>query len=140
MEHNKSFGPDGLPAEFYQVFWEVMKGDLMVLLRDFYEERLPLFSINFGIITLLSKMNDAKQIQRYRPIHVRNVDFKIFTKVATNRINSVASYVMQPSQIAFISRRNIMEGVIILHKTIHELHAKESFSKWGICMVTHVFS
>lgn len=33
MEHNKAPGPDGFPAEFYQVFWEVIKDDLMALLR-----------------------------------------------------------------------------------------------------------
>ena len=31
MEHNKAPGPDGFPAEFYQVFWEVIKSDLMAL-------------------------------------------------------------------------------------------------------------
>jgi hypothetical protein len=31
MEHNKSPSPDGFPAEFYQVFWEVIKGDLMTI-------------------------------------------------------------------------------------------------------------
>lgn len=25
MEHNKAPGPDGFPAEFFQVFWEVIK-------------------------------------------------------------------------------------------------------------------
>ena len=31
MEHNKAPGPDGFPAEFYQVFWDVIKEDLMAL-------------------------------------------------------------------------------------------------------------
>jgi hypothetical protein len=31
MEHNKSPGPDGFPAEFSQHFWEVIKKDLMAL-------------------------------------------------------------------------------------------------------------
>ena len=53
-----------------------------------------------------------------------NVSFKIFTKVATNRINAVAGSVVQPSQTAFIPGRNIMEGVMILHETIPELHTK----------------
>jgi hypothetical protein len=36
MEHNKALGPDGFPAEFYQVFWEVIKADLMALFHDFH--------------------------------------------------------------------------------------------------------
>jgi hypothetical protein len=31
MEHNKAPGPDGFPVEFYQVFWEVIKDDLLAL-------------------------------------------------------------------------------------------------------------
>ena len=85
MEHNKAPGPDGFPAEFYQVFWEVIKDDLMALFTDFHKEDLNLFSLNFGIITLIPKVQEATKIQQYRPICVLNVSFKIFTKVATNR-------------------------------------------------------
>jgi hypothetical protein len=28
MEHNKSWGPGGFLAEFYQVFWKIIKGQL----------------------------------------------------------------------------------------------------------------
>ena len=31
MEHNKAPGPDGFPAEFYQVFWGIIKDDLLPL-------------------------------------------------------------------------------------------------------------
>jgi hypothetical protein len=34
--------------------------------------------------------------------------------------------VVSPTQTAFMPSRNIMEGVVILHETIHELHTKES--------------
>jgi hypothetical protein len=33
--------------------------------------------------------------------------------------------VVYPTQSAFIPGRNILEGVVILHKTIHELHRKK---------------
>ena len=85
MEHNKAPGPDGFPAEFYQVFWNIIKNDLMALFRDFHRGYLPLSRLNFGVISLLPKKEDARQIQQYRPICLLNVSFKIFTKVGTNR-------------------------------------------------------
>jgi hypothetical protein len=58
-------------------------------------------------------------IQEYRPICLLNVSFKIFTNVLTNRINMVAEKVIGSSQTAFLPGRNIMEGVVVLHETIH---------------------
>jgi hypothetical protein len=98
----------------------------MALITDFYEERLPLYSLNFRIVTLLPKIKEATRIEQYRPICLLNVSFKIFTKVATNRLMGVANKVVQPSQTAFILGRNIMEGVVILHETIHELNNKKT--------------
>jgi hypothetical protein len=43
----------------------------------------------------------------------------------TNRLTSVAHKVIHPSQTAFLPGRNIMEGVIVLHETIHKLHRKK---------------
>jgi hypothetical protein len=125
MAHNKAPGSDGFRAEFYQTFWELIKGDLLGLFCDFHRGDLPLFSLNFGIITLLPKLAEPKQIQQYRPICLLNVSFKIFTKVMTNRAAVVAQKIIRPSQTAFMSRRNIMEGVVILHETIHEMHSKK---------------
>jgi hypothetical protein len=35
MEHNKSLGPDGFPAEFYQKNWDVIKEDPMAMFGHF---------------------------------------------------------------------------------------------------------
>src|SRR6266542_3306529 len=94
MEHNKAPGPDGFPVEFYQVFWEVIKGDLMALFQDLHQDGLDLFSLNFGMITLLPKKDDASRIQEYRPICHLNVSFKIFTKVIINRITLIAQNIV----------------------------------------------
>ena len=102
-----------------------MKPDLMSLFYEFHARRLPIHSLNFGVITLLPKITDAIWIQQYRPICLLNVSFKIFTKILNDRILKVADKLMGPSQTAFIPGRYIMEGVVILHETIHELHRKK---------------
>jgi hypothetical protein len=125
MEHNKAPSPDGFPPEFYQVFWDLIKDDLMALFMEFHERTLSLNSLNFGTLILLPKKKDAKVIQQYRPICLLNVSFKIFTKVVTNRLSTVAQKIIRPTQTTFLLGRNIMEGAVILHETIHELHLKK---------------
>jgi len=66
----------------------------MALFSDFHREDLNLYNLNFGIITLIPKIQDATKIQQYRPICVLNVSFNFFTKVATNRLNKVAKIVV----------------------------------------------
>jgi hypothetical protein len=124
MKHNKAPGPDGFPTEFYQIFRETIKGDLMVLFKDFHENKLPLYSLNFGIITLLPKLKEATHIKYFCFICLLNVSFKIFTKVVVNRITGIAEKMVSQSQTAFIPDRNIMERVIMLHETIHKIQRK----------------
>jgi hypothetical protein len=54
-----------------------------------------------------------------------NVSFKIFTKVIANRLSLVVSKVIGPSQSTFLPGRNILEGVVVLHETLHELRRKK---------------
>jgi mannosylglycoprotein endo-beta-mannosidase len=55
IEKNKAPGPDGFPAEFFQNFWGLIKDDLMVMFRSFFNAELPLFRLNYGTIILLPK-------------------------------------------------------------------------------------
>jgi hypothetical protein len=125
MEHNKAPGPDGFPAEFYQIFWDTIKKDLLELFEELHAGQLELFRINFGEIILIPKVNDAERIQQFRPICLLNVSFKIFTKVATIRLNSVADHVVRPTETAFMQGRYILDGVVTLHETVHEMHHKK---------------
>jgi hypothetical protein len=96
------------------------------LFADLHAGQLELFCLNFGEVVLLPKVNEAERIQQYRPICLLNISFKIFTKVATIRLNTVAGHVVRPSQTAFMQGRNILDGVVVLHETVHELHWKNS--------------
>jgi hypothetical protein len=119
MEHNKALGPNGFPANFYQIFWDTIKVDLLTLFSSLHARQLELFLLNFGEVILLPKINDAERIQQYRPICLLNVSFKIFMKVATIRLNTIADHVVRPSQTAFMQGRNILDEVVTLHETVH---------------------
>ena len=90
MEHNKAPRPIGFLPKVYQVFWSLIKDDLMALFYDFHQGTLPLSHLNFGNIILLPKKKDARVVKQYRRIYLLNISFKIFTKVATNRLTTIA--------------------------------------------------
>jgi mannosylglycoprotein endo-beta-mannosidase len=85
MEKNKAAGPDSFPIEFYQACWDIIKQDLMLIFSDFHQDKIDLARINYGVITLLPKGADANTIQKYRPLSLLQVLFKIFTKALTVR-------------------------------------------------------
>jgi hypothetical protein len=93
----------------------------VAMFRDFHSGNLPLFCLNFGVITLIPKEKEVRRIQQYRPICMLNVSFKIFTKVMANRLESIACRITKSSQSAFLPGRYILEGVVVLHETLHEL-------------------
>lgn len=124
MKHNKAPGPDGFPIEFYQHFLPLICVDIMALFDEFYHGKLDLACLNYGFILLLPKCPGADRIQDYRPIFLLNVLFKIFTKVVNNRPIVVADKVISPVQTAFIRGRNILDGVVILHETLHQSRVK----------------
>jgi len=66
MEKNKAAGPDGMPVEFFQSCWEIVKLDIIQMFEDFHNGTLDVSRINYGIITLLPKVVDAEKIQHYR--------------------------------------------------------------------------
>ncbi|WVZ69842.1 hypothetical protein U9M48_018567 [Paspalum notatum var. saurae] len=108
----------------YLVLEDLSENQLHGAFPNCKEQEKALNRLNFGNIILIPKVGDASKIQQYRPICLLNVSFKIFTKVATNRILKVAHKIIWPSQTAFLPGRNIMEGVVVLHETLHELHRK----------------
>jgi hypothetical protein len=65
MKHNKAPEPDDFPIEFYQIFLKAIKGGFNNLFKDFYEDKLPLFSLNFGIIMLLPKQKWQHILSNY---------------------------------------------------------------------------
>ena len=95
------------------------------MFHDLFSGQLQLFQLNFGTITLLPKKIEVVRIEKFRPICLLNVSFKKFTKVGTNRLTQNAQSVVQPSQTAFMPDRNILEGVVVLHETLHEIHTKK---------------
>jgi hypothetical protein len=89
MELNKAAGLNGFNADFYQKFWPLVYVDMFQLVNDFFDKKINIDRLNFGVVTLVPKGADADKIQKYKPICLLNVIFKIITKMMVNRLIKV---------------------------------------------------
>jgi hypothetical protein len=92
----------------------------MQLFDDFYNHRVDISRINYGIITLLPKIKDANMIQQFCPICLLNCLYKLITKTLTPRLELVMDKLIHSTQNAFMKKRNIVSGIICLHEILHE--------------------
>jgi hypothetical protein len=91
------------------------------MFEKFHKGELNLSRLNYGLISLIPKLKEANNIKQFRPICLLGVNYKWFTKVLTKRLIGVAETVISRTQTTFLPRRNILEGVVILYETLHEL-------------------
>jgi hypothetical protein len=119
-------GPDGLSFMFYQHFWDFIKGNLMEMFDDFHRGRLDIYRWNFALITVIPKEQDARTMNKYRPITLLNCSYKFFTKVLTNRMGQVVDRMIASNQTSFIKGRYILESVVTTHEVLHSVyHGKQ---------------
>jgi hypothetical protein len=119
-------GPDGLSFMFYQSFWDVIKRDILEVFEDFHKGELDIYRLNFALITIIPKENEARTMNKFRPIGLLNCSYKIFTKVLTSRIGGVIDRLISSNQTTFIKGRFILESVVTAHETLHSVyHGKE---------------
>jgi hypothetical protein len=73
-------GPDGFSFLFYQKFWHLIKEDLMAMVRGFEKGEINIARLNFAMIILIAKEDEARTLQKFRPISLINCSFKFFLK------------------------------------------------------------
>ncbi len=114
MQPGKSPGIDGLPVEFFKVFWSVLGEDLLEVLNDSFVKGLLPLSCRRAVLTLLPKKGDLTDIKCWRPVSVLCCDYKILAKALANRLAGVLEQVIQSDQAYCIPGRSIFDNILFI--------------------------
>ena len=102
MSAEKTPGSDGLPVEFYKIFWKDISDHFLNSINYAYQKGNLSISQRRGIIKLIPK-KDAEPyfVKNWRPITLLNCDYKIAAKAIANRLKNVLPKLINSDQNSF---------------------------------------
>ena len=110
--NGKSPGNDGLTAEFYKTFWNLLGQQLTDSLNYSFEHSELSTSQKQAIIKLIDKKDrDRRYIKNWRPISLLNVDMKIASKALALRLEKILPEIIQADQYAYVKGRTIFDAI-----------------------------
>ena len=111
-KNNKSPGIDGIPYEFYKVFWDDISDHLLDSINYSYYQGQLSINQRRGVISLLPKGNkDTLYLNNWRPITLLCTDYKLLSKAIATRLKQTLTHIIDPCQTGFVSGRYIGENI-----------------------------
>ena len=123
MNNNKTPGEDGIPIDFYKVFWTKLKNIFYSMVLSTYERKMLHTTARQGILNLIPKANkDTRYVKNLRPITLLNVDYKLIEKAIADKMIPALKHIIHPDQRGFMKDRRISVNI---RKMLDIMHLAE---------------
>lgn len=119
MKGGKAPGADGLPSEFYRLFFPFFGHGFVEMINICCEQGVLPKSLRHGVITLLCKDEaTSENLNSWRPISLLNIDYKIVSKTLANRLKTVVNLIVHPDQTCAIPGRSIADNLHLMRNIV----------------------
>ena len=121
MNNNKTPGQDGIPVDFYKVFWNTIKECFFQMVMETYRAESLHQTARQGILNLIPKPGkDSRHIKNLRPITLLNTDYKIIEKAVADKMIPALEHIIHKDQRGFMKDRRISVNIRKMLDIIHE--------------------
>jgi exonuclease III len=122
---NKAPGPDGMTGLFYKTYWPIVKDSVVKSVQSFFKGGFLLKEFNHTNIALIPKVDNPSRVNHFHPISLTNFNYKIISKILSNRFKPLLKKIVSPSQSAFLKGRSIHDNTILAHELFHSMKQKK---------------
>ena len=120
MNNDRTPGEDGIPVDFYKVFWGKLKEPFYNMVLDCFQKQQLHPSARRGILNLIPKAGkDTRLIKNLRPITLLNTDYKIIEKAVANKMLPALQHIINKDQRGFMKDRRISVNIRKMLDIIH---------------------
>ena len=76
-------------------------------------------STNSAFLALIPKEKEARSFDRFQPISLCNIGYKIITKIMASRLKHILPYLTPENQGGFVKGGKIWDNIILVQEAIH---------------------
>jgi len=125
MQNGKAPGPDGFNVDFFKACWHIVKEEIVDVVEASSRSKTILKALNTSFLSLIPKQDRAQAANKYKPIALCNVVYKIISKVVANRLKPLLPSLVSEEQLGYVEGRQILDNIIQAHEVVHTLTSKK---------------
>lgn len=110
---------DGIHMEKIQQCWPTIGVDFLLMLCKGMENGALPEGITKGLISLISKEGNSKDLNYWGPITLLTASYKVFAKTLQLRLQPILRDVISPEQTTFLLLQFILDNIVLTPKTLH---------------------
>jgi hypothetical protein len=116
---DKAPSPDGFTTNFIQTCWQIVKKDFHKMILKSQDCKKVGGSTNSTFLALIPKEKGENSFNKFRPISLCNIGYKVISKVIASRLKGFLSNLIPENQGGFVQGRQIVDNIILVQEALH---------------------